>query len=384
MKKMYWRAHNLPRYFIVSLCLVALLGMAMVEINKKFVPQKFYKEKIAAAQLAKQAFASVGVMRQRLGIPINLGDDPQQSGLIGKQLTDITTDQGVLASKQTSVNPNIAAIFIDWLKQFDLKKGDVVALGATGSFPALDISMLAAIKTLELKPLIIYSVGASQYGANIPNFTWLDMSEYLRQQRVFDYRPLAVSLGGSRDVARGMAPEGQAILMAAITKYRLPYLDPQGTVDSIDKRMQLYKTAAEGRPIKAYINIGGNIASIGLKQVNVGDQTTEAVVLRPHSLRTGGVRSMPIELVNTDSVAVRFLKQGVPVINIRNIAQKLRDQYSLPRNPKVNPPIGVGSIFAHRIYNRWLAFTALVAISLVLGVMAFVSRKYRIRFMRSK
>jgi poly-gamma-glutamate system protein len=384
MKKIYWKAHNLPRYFILSLSAVALLGMTLVEMNKKFVPQKYYKEKIAAAELAHQAFSEIRLMRQRLGIPINLGDDPQQSGLIGKQLTDITTDQGVLVSKQTSVNPNIAAIFVDWLKQFNLKKGDLVAVGATGSFPALDISMLAAIKTLGLKPLIIYSVGASQYGANIPGFTWLDMEERLKQARLFDYEPLAVSLGGSRDVARGMAPEGQAILMSAITRYHFNYLDPQGTIDSINKRLELYKKAAGNQPIKAYINIGGNMASIGLKRAPNALNKTPAAFNQPHSLRTGPVRSMPIELVNTDSVAVRFLKEGIPVINIRNIAQKLRDEYNLPRNPKFSPTIGTGAIFAHKIYNRWLASLALSTTLAVLVVMAMVSRKYRIRFIRSK
>ena len=193
-----------------------------------------------------------------------------------------------------------------------------------------------------------------------------------------------MSLGGSRDVARGMAPQGKAILMASIEKYHLPYLDPKGTVDSIDKRIALYKTAAGEQPIKAYINIGGNIASIGLKQISHTGDAKKPAYLEPHSLHTGGVKSMPIWLVNTDSVAVRFLKQGIPVINIRNIAQKLRNQYNLPRNPKVMPAIGSGAIFSHKMYNRWLALVALLAIVIVLGVMAVVSRKYRIRFIRAK
>lgn len=384
MKKMYWHAHNLPRIFILVFCVISLICMAVVELNRKLVPQKYYKEKVAAAQLAEKAFHVARLMRQRSGIPVNLGDDPQQSGLIGKQLTMITTDQGVLSSKQTSVNPNIAAIFVDWLKQLDLKKGDVVAFGATGSFPALNISMLSAIKTLQLKPLIIYSAGASQYGSNIPNFTWIDIQHQLNLEELFEYKPLAVSLGGARDVANGMTPQGKEYLLSTIKKYHLTYLDPKGTVDSINKRMELYKKEAAREPIKAYINIGGGMASIGLKQLQGSQEIKSTGYLIPHALHTGVVKSMPISLVNVDSVAVRFLKQGVPVINIRHVAQKLRDQYKLPRNPKTMPVIGVGAIFAHTAYNQWLTSVVLGVIIVVLLILAIISRKYRIRLIRAK
>ena len=104
----------------------------------------------------------------------NVGDG-SCTGLIGLSMSEITTDSGNLYSKRSSVNPNMAAIFVAWLSELNLKKGDVIALQETGSYPALDIAMLSAIKILELKPLIIFSVGASQFGANRPNFTWLDI-----------------------------------------------------------------------------------------------------------------------------------------------------------------------------------------------------------------
>ncbi|OGO94454.1 MAG: hypothetical protein A3F10_02940 [Coxiella sp. RIFCSPHIGHO2_12_FULL_42_15] len=383
MKKMYWHAHNLPRIYIVTICIIALIGMAIVETHKRIVPQKYYKEKVAAAKLAAEAFHHVRSMRQRLSIAVNLGDDPQQSGLIGKQLTNITTDQGVLSAKQTSINPNIAAIFVDWLKQLNLKKRDVVAVGTTGSFPALNICMLAAIKTLGLRPLIIYSAGASQYGANVPGFTWLDIQNQLESAHIFNFKPLAVSLGGARDIAYGMTPQGKEILLNTIEKYKLTYLGPRGTIDSSNKRMEIYKRAAGDKPIKAYINIGGGMASIGLKAVPGSAEIKHVSYLAPHGLHTGVVKSLPIGLVNVDSVAVRFLREGVPVINIRHVAQKLREQYHLPRNPKVTPAIGVGAIFALESYNQWLASIILGVIVLVLIILAIVSRKYRIRYIRS-
>ena len=155
MKKMYWHTHNLPRIFIISLCILTIAGMAIVEHFKKFVPVEHYQLKVDAAHTARDAFALVKQFRAKQNIPINTKNDPQSSGLIGEQLTKITSDPGNIITKQTTINPNIVAIFINWLKQVKLKPGDTVAIGATGSFPALDISMLSAIKTMKLHPLII-------------------------------------------------------------------------------------------------------------------------------------------------------------------------------------------------------------------------------------
>ena len=44
-----------------------------------------------------------------------------------------------------------------------MKKGDAVAIGYSGSFPALNICVMAAVETLQLEPIGIASASASQW-----------------------------------------------------------------------------------------------------------------------------------------------------------------------------------------------------------------------------
>jgi poly-gamma-glutamate system protein len=350
--------------------------MSIVEHFKKFVPVEHYQLKVDAAHTTKNAFKATKAFRQQQKIPIDTHLDPHSTGLIGERLTDITSDNGDIATKQITTNPNIVAIFINWMEQLNLQKGDIVAVGATGSFPALDISMLAAIKTMGLQPLIIYSSSASQYGANIPNFTFIDIQHYLHQKGIFDYRPIAVSLGGAQDRNHNMSKKGISILTKTINKYNYPFLQPTGTIDSINQRMSLYELAAKDKVISAYINIGGGMASIGLKRVqDKAIKGTDNI----HSLPTGVITQFPINLANTDSVAVRFLKRGVPVINIHNIGSKLRNQYGLTTNAQYSI-IGWGPLFFHEAYNEFLTAIVLGVVIGVLIMMAVLSRKYRIRY----
>lgn len=381
MKKMYWQAHYLPRTILILVCLLSLLGMFVVEHYKKFVPQSYYTEKVSASNVAKKAMQSVREMRASLGIPINPRYDPAGTGLIGDRLTAITTDQGDLAAKQTSVNPNIAALFVQWLKDADLHEGDYVAVATTGSFPALNICMLAAIQTLKLKPLLIFSTGASQYGANLPRFTWIDMYAHLKKKKIFNYPVLAVSLGGSKDKAAGMTASARSGLESTISKYDLKKLTVEGTIDSIAQRMALYEEGSEDHPIDAYVNVGGGIASIGLKKIKA-KAIKHADTIKVHSLPTGVNLSFPIMLANTDSVAVRFLKKGVPVINVRNVFTAFREKYGFPRLPSAHPLIGWGPVFFHEEYSDWVTALVLGFIVLVLTVLAVISRKYFIRYIK--
>lgn len=385
MKKTYWHAHNLPRIFIITLCLFSLIGMYVVEHFRTFVPQNDYVEKVAAAELAKQAFDVIKAKRKQLGIPVYSSDDPQQSGLIGYRLTSMTTDQGNLSAKQTSINPNIAAIFVDWLKQLNLKQGDVVAFAATGSFPALNISMLAAIKTLGLKPLMIYSLGSSQYGANILAFNWLRMANELVAKGIFNYEPIGISLGGVHDSAIGISEPIVQAMKADIAKTHIYFIQPKNTEDSIEQRMNLYEQNRNNQPIKAYINMGGGVASIGLKNLKSQDKIIKVSKrLAYHSLPLGVITSLPIALANTDSAATRFLKRGVPVINLHDVGEGLRAQYQLPRLPAFSPVIGWGPIFFHEEYNITLTIFVLLFIVFFLCVLAMLSRKYLIRYIPAR
>lgn len=360
MKKMYWAANKVHPYLMIALCAVSLLCLLFVEKNKKLVPQDFYQVKLDAAVLSKEAFKAIKAEKEKLGIKINSRFDPARTGLIGKKETIITSDHGVLRSKQISVDPNIAALIVQWFKDIGLKEGDTVAIGMTGSFPALDTSTLAAIKVLKLNPIIIVSATASQWGANLPQYSWLDMFHVLKEKNIIPYSPIAASIGAQKDLGSGLDDSGVKNVLLTIKRYNIPLIKEPKVSDSIDKRLSLYKASAGDEGIKAYVNIGGGVASIGkhfAKDNLSKDQ--KAQVLASH-LKTGVNTQLPVSLANSNSVAVRFLKEGIPVINIKDISKIARDYNLKPWRDYMG--IGVGPLFFHEKYNIWYALISLLII----------------------
>ena len=408
MKTMYWHRKFLSRYIILFLTVFMIISLYIVEGNL-VVETKGYTQKIQAAEMTDRAFElterffmSKGYLCQKMG-------DISCTGLIGLSMTEITTDSGDLYAKRSSVNPNMSALFVDWLSQLNLKEGDTVAIQETGSYPALDIEMLAAIKTLKLKPLIIFSAGASQFGANRPNFTWPDIYHNLVEKKLFDFDVLGITLGGSHDNGYGMTPRAILKLNDAIKRndykvINVPYKDATNT--SIKKRMEIYKKAAGDNKIKAYINVGGNMASIGLKQLDTKkahknkdtdkkkdidkkgaedkkkskEDNSSKTTIKLCSFPAGVTKSLPPEYKTVNSVAVNFLKEDIPVINVRDINTSIIKDYGLVYNPTSIVPPGQGAVFSQKKYNTTLAAILLIIDIALIIFMAFISRKYLISF----
>ncbi len=360
MKKMYWTAYNFHPYLMSLLCVASLLCLFVVEKNKKRVPQPHYSLKLEAANKAQAAFDEIKKYRHLLGIRINKKHDIAESGLIGVKSSPITSDHGVLRSKQISLNPNLAALIIQWFKDLKLKEGDVVAVGMTGSFPALDISTLAAIDAMKLKPLIIVSATASEWGANIPRFSWLDMMMRLHKRKIFPYTPLAASIGASQDQGKNLESKGLNIILNTIKRHKIPLIREPLVSLSIDKRLELYEKSAEGKHIKAYINIGGGIASIGRHFAKPNLTKEQKELILSNHLDSGINQSMPVTLANSNSVAIRYLKLGVPVVNIKDISHIAKEYDLQPWHSYML--IGVGPLFFHLQYNIWLAVISLLII----------------------
>ena len=411
MKTIYWHRKFISRYIILFLTIFMIVSLYIVEKNL-VVETKGYGYKINAAKLADQAFKLTQEDFLSKGYLCRSVGDVSCTGLLGLSMTPVTTDSGDLYAKKSSINPNIAALFVSWLKELDLKEGDTVAIQETGSYPALDISMFAAIKSLNLKPLVIFSAGASQYGANRPKFTWLDIYHNLVDKGLFNYSVLGATLGGPRDNAYGMTPTSISYLDDAIKRndykvINVPYKN--ATNYSIEKRMKLYKAAAGNNKIKAYINVGGNMASIGLKKTVItkskpkskkkttsekkGDSTTTPNESSNYgaddyvsvgSFPSGVTKELPPEYKGINSVAVNFLKEGIPVVNIRNITTSIIGRYGLIYNPSYVESPGKGKVFSQKRYNRPLAVILLIVDILLVVGMAIISRKYLISFKRGR
>jgi len=350
MKQLYWRPRGISRSVLVLLALISLLGLGVVELVQTRQKQPHFTEKLRAAQLALEGMEIIKAERLRKNPVMDPEVDPAQSGLIGMLMTDVTTATAPLSAKQTSVNPNFAAVLLEMLLEAGVRQGDVVAVGCSGSFPSLNVCAYAAVRTLKLRPIIISSATASQFGANDPNLLWIDMEHllYEKDRQNFPFRSVAVSPGGVEDRAIGISQAGRQHIQAAIERNGLKPLKPRDFKDSIDKRMAIYAQYAGDAPIKAYINVGAGTVSVG---TTLGKRMFRPGLSLP---RAAAPRYI-------DSVMSRFLDDGVPVIHLVHV-ERLAARYGMPVQPTIMPVPGEGAVFYREERNRWLAVGTLVVI----------------------
>lgn len=368
MKRVYWRPPGVSRRALITIALVALAAFAVVERFPVQTKQPFHEQKLSAARLAQTAFGVIKAEKLARGITLDREGDPYETGLIGRSLTPVTSNTGYLGAKRVSINPNFAAVILQMLVRAGVAQGDLVAVGTTGSFPALNIATYAALHVIGAEPIAIASVSASEWGANDVNLTWVDMERVLEQKHVFRFRSVAASRGGIDDRGFGMSKEGRGLLDAAIARNELEPIDPSSIADSIERRMKIYRERAGGRPIKAYVNVGGGAASVGTQ---VGKK----------QFRSGVNRDPPPGPGLMDSVMLRFVQSGVPVVHVSGIkALARRNGLSLNEDGKL-APVGEGSIYEKAEYNRWLALGGVLVILAVM--LAFIRLDIGMRILGS-
>lgn len=348
MKRMYWRPRKVSRVTLGLVAAASVAGYIAVERFPTKRREPNHGLKLAAARKAEEAFKALRLERARRGLAVDIEADPASSGLVGSLMTPVTTNPGSLDSKQTSANPNFAALIVHYLKQADVQKGDTVAVGYSGSFPAINVAVLCALAALEVEAVVISSQASSQWGANEPDFMWLDMEKLLFDQKITRHRSVAASLGGIEDRALGMSKRGRRIIEETIARHAITYIQPQTFADSVEQRMEQYRLSAGAAPIKAYINVGGGTVSVGRKKGK-------------RMFRSGFNRRPPPGGVPPDSVMGQFVSEGVPVVHMVNI-RRLATRYGFPIMPRVQPKVGEGRIFYRLQYNLWLVTGLLVGI----------------------
>ncbi len=347
---------------LIVLSSLSLLAFIAVENSKVDVKQEWYKEKLEAAQLSHLAANHLKNYRLENGIFIDAINDPNQTALIGQEFTLVTTDRGYIDAKLSTTNPNFAAIIIQLLKDAGLKENDNVAVAMSGSFPGLNISVMAALETLKLKPIPITSVGASNFGANDPFFTWLDMETILYNSNIFHHKSVAASIGGGSDLGRGLSPEGRELIKNAIERNEVEFIHKKHLEESITRRMEVYEEQSQGKPIKAFINVGGGIAALG--------NTINGQLIPPGLTQFLPTRNFPVH-----GVIIQMGLQEIPVIHLLNINQLLA-QYGLPKSPEPIPEPGTGEIFVQKKYSMIVTSIATFILIIVIVIVYFSERKH--------
>lgn len=344
------------------LSILALLAFVAVENSKVDVEQEWFQEKLTAAELSAQAMEHIREVRLEKGVFLDDVNDPNGTMMIGQEYSPITTDRGYIESKLTSLNPNFAALVVQFLKDLGVEEGDNIAVAMTGSFPALNISTLAAIESLGAIPVTITSVGASNYGANDPYFTWLDMETELTQSGIFHYTSMAASLGGGNDVGRGLSPEGRKMLKSAIERNSIPFIHDKHLEKSIQQRMDVYNKAVGDEDIKAYVNIGGGIASLG--------NTINGKLIPP-----GVTEFLPGHNFPVRGAMIQMGENDIPIIHLLNITE-LAQEYGLPLSPEPLPEPGEGQIFVQKKYNMVVVIISTVILITLILLVYFGERRH--------
>lgn len=343
----------------VLLVLLAVLGLAFhvaAERTRRIAAQPHLMEKMAATTNAVRCFEAIRQFRMGSPAAMDFENDPEGSGLIGQEFTLTTTDRGILDAKLTSVNPNFAALFVDYFLELDLKPGDPVAIAMTGSFPALNVCVLSAAEQLGLHPIPITSIGASMWGANDPEFTWLDMETLLRERGLIETRSVAASYGGSNDRGRGLSPRGRELLREAIDRNGIPLIHERTLDDAIARRIEIFEYEAKPRGVKAYVNVGGAAASIGTS-------------LNGTLIKSGVNRTLPPYNWTIRGALHHFARKRVPVIHALRV-ETLAERSGFPISPDVIPSVGEGDIFHKEVYDLRIVVPAfLTFLVLCFGVL---------------
>jgi poly-gamma-glutamate system protein len=352
MKSLYYRTQKISNRALLWIAAITLLALLMLRQWPVRTSDWEKERMLEAAYRTEAAFEAIACRRADLGQKMLRSQDPHETGMLGPSMSLVTTLPGHLDAKLTSINPNFAAIAVRLLLDAGIKRGDCVAIGMTGSFPALNIAVLQACESMELRPLVVSSAASSQFGANDPGMMWPDMEKVLYEEGLVNQRSLLTSLGGFQDSAAGMTEDTQQLLFDAIKRNQARLLRCETLEDSIDQRMEAFFRSAENEPIAAYINVGGGAASVGGTE---GNDVWGSGLITPDVLKS--------KTEQPDCVATRFLQNGVPLINMIHSVSMAR-RYKLVIAGVTAPVIGESAVYQSASYRRWLA---LLGIVMVLG-----------------
>lgn len=355
-----WGVPAIPTWALLAVAVISVVAAGVAERRPHGSAGAVDAQAFQAATLMAESVQVIARARQRTGRGFTV-DDRARTGLIGLRDSPITTSVGVLSAKRTATNPNWAAVVVHLLREAGVKPGDVIAAGFSGSFPGLNLATVAAAEALHLRLFAITAVGASNWGANDPDFTWLDMEDALRRGG-FEARSLAASVGGVEDAGTDLLPESIQLIRLAIARAGIPLIEAPSLKTSITRRMQAYDAAAGGEPIRVFVSVGGAQANLG--------RCEQAFFLNP-----GIHHGFPPCPEEEQGVAHLFAARGVPVINLLNI-RSLALAYGLPLDPTSLPmPVRTVGAGGKPDYVPALLFAATV---LMFGVVQWASRTGRL------
>ena len=346
---------------IKTVWLLAAMAVALAFLAAVILTARQVKSPIADVQYeaaCNMTYAELYI-RQRLeqmGIKAE-ADDLNDTLLIGPEVTELTTTNGAIEAKRTSLVPDFAAAMVRYYTQAGLKQGDTVAIGTSGSFPGLAIASIAAADTMGLKIKVIASLGASMHGATRVEFNIFDILAALRESGTADFDLVAVSQGSTKDQGGG-AWDGfyyedtkalfREICEETAAETGAVFIDCADLEDSIRMRLELFGD------IDLFVNVGGSGASNG---------TTTRILDVPAGLVTS-FSGIPEE--STRGLVFEYLARGIPVVNLLNVRQLASDN-GIAYDPVPIPEPGNSGVYMQTSYSPALIIAGILC---TLGILA--------------
>lgn len=277
-------------------------------------------------------------------------DDIHGTGLIGEPWTWITTTSGALEAKRTAADPDMAALMVQMLTEAGVEPGDRVGAGFSGSFPGLDLAVLAACEAMEVECVYIASIGASTYGANQPEFTFPDMVVRLHADGLLQTAPATVTGGGQKDCGADMDPALRQAILDRMEAAGQPVMLEPDFAANIAARMELHGE------IDCFVGVGGNLTTTG-----PGEKNVPYGLIRPYTITAVDERSGLVQ---------RYNAEGVPVLHLLNVKQLVTD-YGMAYDPAEQLPPGESAVYFTTEYPRLPAAVGLLGAAAILLAVKF-------------
>jgi len=363
LKKNIYTYRGVDKKFYSLIIIAALVSLIFYSFTLIFPIEKelyFSEEMLEASRIMDDAVKTIGKYCDENGIKIDDSIDPNHTGLVGPEYTELTTTLGHLEAKRTTTNPNIAGLIVYLLTTAGVSAGDTIAIGSSASFPALLVASLAASKALNVYPVVIASLGASSYGATNEKFNLLKIYRLLLDENIIAIPPAALSLGGTKDTGRNFEPKIKTELLKQIKESGFPFIYEPDLKKNVNRRMEIYKEQSAKKRISAFINTGGSYSNLGVS----------SLVLH---LKPGLNTKAAIPSEDERGVIFAMLAKEIPVIHLLFI-KGLAMKFGLTWDPLPLPEPGKEELKDFRPHNETYFYRITILYFLVL-VILIVSKK---------
>ncbi len=340
--------------YYAGLLLFLAVAAAVIYRLGHHVRLSYADEMEEASRLHEKVAEAIRTERLARGYALD-PEDKLGIGFIGTESSAITTSLGHLDAKRTSELPDMAALCVRLLHEAGVEAGDTIGATFSASFPGADMALLCAVEVMDVKIIYSATIGASNYGANLPGYVMPEMIKTAVDAGLLSTMPQMVSLGGDGDEGANMLgvmlEETEEIdaMLKRLAEEGFTLLHFKSYPEDIAYRME------QMGEIKAFVNVGGNILGIGDNDASL-------------AFGQGLLRPARPKLSAKSGLVEQYLYKGVPTIHLLNLKQ-LCAEMGVPFDPVSLPEIGTSAVYYSHDYSKaailiagCLALTAAVLI----------------------